>query len=338
MNNTLKSLHKNNSPQNCKNQAGFTLIELAIVILIGGILVSFMGSALFAFMKKSQVNKTQFNMEKVEEAFEDYFNINGRYPCPASRFLGPGDANYGREVDDTSCSTGNELGTALSGGVRIGAVPTRTLNLPDEFMNDSWQQKLTYAVTGILAEPGNYVANGGRIILQDSATPPNSLVNPAGRAHYVIISHGLTGDGSFPAFDSVNRSTNCPTAANALDRENCDDDRTFISTLIASDVTGTDFFDDYLVFAAETVPVLNIPDDAVMPFNLSACPTGWSEFTDARSRFIIGAAGSTTLTRFEMLSSGNQSTFNFAPGNTGAGDIRAGIPPWIALIYCQKDP
>jgi len=337
MNNTLKSLHKNKFDQQGKNQAGFTLIELAIVILIGGILVSFLGSALFAFIKKSQINKTHFKMEKVEEALADYLAVNGRYPCPAPRTAIPGDALYGQEVTATNCNTGTRAGTALNGGVRIGAVPTRALNLPDEYIADAWQQQFTYAVTGVLATPGQYVPNGGLVRLEDGAS--NSLVTPAGRAHYVLVSHGQTGDGSFPALGAANPSVPCPTAGTILDRENCNNNRLFINTLISSENNASAFFDDYVIFKGETIPIAVIPPNVVIPFNRATCPTGWTEYLPARGRFVVGAqAANKVLPRFDMALRGDNAILDFSNGNTNAGgDPRAIIPPYTALLYCEEN-
>ena len=45
----------------------------------------------------------------------------------------------------------------------------------------------------------------------------------------------------------------------------------------------------------EKIPTTNgetIPAGAVMAFNLSSCPDGWSPFTEANDRFIMGSQGS----------------------------------------------
>ncbi len=334
-------------------ESGFTLVELAIVILIGGILMSFMGAALMAYMKKNQISKTQFRIEKIKEAMGDYLNVNGHYPCAASRFLGSGDADFGRQVT-TTCNAGAFAGTARNANVRIGAVPTRTLNLPDEFIADSWGHKFTYAVTEVLATPTLYQADGGAITIEDGAG--NSLVNPVDTAHYVVTSHGQTGDGSYPLGAATLPSVPCPTAANAMDDENCDNDNSFIATLVNSDTASTNFFDDYALFKGQTAPVFAIPTGAVMAFNLAACPDEWSEFEDenynpadpdhdvqfpARGRFLIGSqAAVKQMPEFlEQISNPlEQVDFNISlVGVSSDGDPEAAIPPYVALLYCQKD-
>lgn len=112
-----------------------------------------------------------------------------------------------------------------------------------------------------------------------------------------------------------------------------------------------------------------VPAGAVMPFNLDACPSGWSEFVQANDRFILGkgakALGETggeervTLTVEEMPrhnhahrvygtgSSSNNPTgtvtrdstlYNFTPTeHAGGSQSHNNMPPYISLLYCSKD-
>lgn len=112
----------------------------------------------------------------------------------------------------------------------------------------------------------------------------------------------------------------------------------------------------------------NIPSGAVMAFNLASCPSGWSEYTSARDRTIIGSGSSYscgatggakthTLTIAEMPSHTHKQTSwgSGAPGNSrliGAGVTAIGaqtssstggnqphnnMQPYIALLYCVKN-
>ncbi|NCC53608.1 MAG: prepilin-type N-terminal cleavage/methylation domain-containing protein, partial [Spartobacteria bacterium] len=59
------------SPENRENPAsGFTLIELAIVVLIGGILLSSAAFLLSVHLKQSQLKVTQKKLETVDEAMQ----------------------------------------------------------------------------------------------------------------------------------------------------------------------------------------------------------------------------------------------------------------------------
>ena len=115
------------------------------------------------------------------------------------------------------------------------------------------------------------------------------------------------------------------------------------------------------------------PTGAVLAFNLSSCPSGWSEYTGARGRTIIGtnpdtsnglsirSLGATvgeenhTLTIAEMPAHRHRNALPNTPGggepyrtdgttNGGGSDPAVGsnqphnvMQPSLALLYCQKN-
>jgi len=105
---------------------------MALVMIIGGVLLSFMGSALLTYLKKSRVDKTEYRIKAINEAFSQYLSVNRRYPCPARRDIAPGalpapgTTAFGVEVS-TAC-TGDIGGTVRTNNtdpiveqVRIGS-------------------------------------------------------------------------------------------------------------------------------------------------------------------------------------------------------------------------
>ncbi len=351
-----------------KYNQGFTLIEMALVMVIGGILLAFMGSALLTYVEKSRADKTEYRMDAIKIALSEYLSINRRYPCTARRDIGPGVAGtpaFGVEVS-TQC-TGNIAGTvrtnvadAQDQQVRIGSVPTRTLNLPDEMAIDGWGNRFTYAVTINQAnlDPtpnvGTLYRNDGGVIRIADSTGTEFVTD----AHYALISHGVSGIGSFNL--AGNLTTPCRTgAADPLDeRTNCDDDRSFTTTLIKVDANNNQFFDDVLYYQGQTAPALLIPAGAVMAFNLGACPDGWVEYDEAEGKFIIGGnngvapAPPASYSEFDVSIGAGSSSGNY-PIELDAGDqvnidltlgreenqaSRSGIPPYVALLYCEKLP
>ncbi len=337
-------------------EAGFTLLEMAIIVVLGGILLSFLGAALLNFLHEAQIKTTEYRLEKVQTALGHYLSINGRYPCVANRTLGLDNNLSGREVT-SSCNGVAFPGTVKQAGVRIGSVPTRTLNLPDEFIADAWGRKFTYAVTEVLATPLQYRADAGVITLRDDADS-NIVTN----AHYVVLSHGTTGDGGFPLGQSTVRSLPCPTSS--LDRRNCDDsDAIFRKTLVNSEANIVNFYDDYVYFKGLNAShiVDPIPTGAVMGFQQASCPVGWADYLLAEGKFIIGLqsailvedqyirrrripAVSTSLN----LSVGTVRDFarpvvfsDISPPPTSEARSFAvweNIPPYVAVKYCEKLP
>lgn len=350
---------------------GFTLIELAIVLLIGGILLGTLSSMLLIYLKKANIRMTQTRLESVDEGLQQFLNLNGRLPCPAAIDAGPDTPEYGREVD-SDCTSDTHPGTVRVTGrdgrwVRIGAVPVRTINLPDEFAVDAWSARFTYAVTEMLAAPGSYDREEGAISVLDSADNP--VLNPSGSGHYVIVSHGPDGLGSFTSAGV----DGAPCAAGTLDAENCDDDATFRRTLISGRAAGSAHYDDHMRVRAVSAFGESMPPGAVIPFNLASCPPGWVSYAPATGRSIVGTgdfvdnydiAGRTAWDfseEYELGDTGGYATWRLHREELGAeiydpgmepvssGDFRflhrppattaepaENRPPYIALTYCQK--
>jgi len=340
-------LRKKNSEQ------GFTLIEISIVIVIAGVLLAILSSALLSYVKKSKINTTEYRMDKIEEALAQYLTVNRKYPCPASRVAAPDDADFGREVT-ADCNTGAGAGagdaaaTIRADDARIGAVPTRSLSLPDEFAIDGWGNKFTFAVTEDLASSPRgtpitrfFEPDGGRISVIDSAG--NEIVeapsNPTSKAHYVIVSHGPGGDGSYPLGSVVAPPVAC--FAGTLEEENCDNnDATFRATLTNSDVNGANFFNDYIRYQGQTEPVPIIPQGAVIAFDDNGCPTDgdWEVYEPAQGRFVRGRdnnADNQALYQLVIQPGSPTVEPNNNVGGQGETD-QALMPPYVTLIYCRK--
>lgn len=313
-------------------EAGFTILEMTAVVIISGIILAFLGAALLGFMKEARIETTEYRIERIEQALARHLSVYARYPCPASQRLGPssnvaGDT-FATEVSSV-CNAGGYTGTTLNAGVRIGAVPTRSLNLPDEYIADAWGKKFTYAVTANLATNLQYTADGGRVRLRGETGAP-FVTN----AHYVIVSHGETGTGAHPLSAATNPAIPCPAAGR--EAENCDNDRDFRITLVNNDSDTNLFFDDYVYYKGID-KTQGMPAGAVMAFNEVSCPDGWLDFVKARGKFIIGAQ-ETPLTRdLYTLIDRTTATINIGLNNNGQ-DVRGNIPTYHALRYCEKLP
>jgi general secretion pathway protein G len=60
--------------------AGFTLLELLVVMVIIGLLVSYVGPRFFSQIGKSEVKATRAQMDALEKALEQYRIDVGRFP------------------------------------------------------------------------------------------------------------------------------------------------------------------------------------------------------------------------------------------------------------------
>lgn len=334
------------------HEAGFTLLEMAVIVVVSGIVLAFLGSALLAFLRENEIKTTESRLVQIEEAITRFLSDNGRYPCPASRFEGSEALEFGREVTPTTCNIGNHLGTTrrtnATGSIRIGAVPNRSLNLSDDLAVDGWGRKFTYVVTGDLATPQNYQADAGEINVDNISVGPNLT-----DVHYVVISHGPTGAGGFSAGPSNTRYIPCPTL-NTRDRENCDDDDfTFRKGLINPEHQTTNFYDDYIIAKGLEFDFgTGIPTGAVLPFQTTLCPDGWTRYRRAEGHYSVGAITTDTITgqpgvqnirqfiQFAIAESITAPLNRSMNMNQNAqGEQRDAImPAYVAMTYCEKLP
>ena len=209
-----------------KNEKGFTLIELAIVIVVSSLFLFTIFKALALYSETLAQEQTEENIDVLEASISRFFQQNGRYPCPARIDAVPGDADYGREalIGTTDCDHESFPGAAapffnddpsgdpLEDLLVIGSVPihtiepcllqdlveceTRDLYLTEEALYDGWGNRLTYAVTKELADPtGNFQNSLGVIDIQDENQ--QSILEEPYSAHYVLVSHGPNGRGAF---------------------------------------------------------------------------------------------------------------------------------------------
>lgn len=350
----LKLRHKN---------AGFTLFEMTVVMIIAGILLALLGATLLRYSSENRIKTTQIRSERIQESLSRYLSVNGRYPCVARHDLGADNENFGKEIT-TSCSSGVVTGTTSLTDIRIGAVPTRSLNLPDQFAADGWGNKFTYAVTKDLATAGAYKSDEGRITIVNSAG-----ANITTDSHYVIVSHGQTGIGSRP-FSYENSATLnviVPCSAAELDEENCNQDNVFMSALVNPTKNDPAFFDDYIFYKGLTmnglIKSMAVPAGAVLPFNVSSCPPGWTNFFRGERSFVVGSGVPQSVTnhsilpvatqpilqrpQYQMLpestttlpvSVGSRFGAITSTGNANSNSQKGNIPPYVALLYCEKLP
>jgi hypothetical protein len=152
-------------------------------------------------------------MDFIEKALLDYSVVNSRIPCPSDLTLTSASANYGMEAGAGSGSspgvgTGACTGASMSpvanfksaSGTVEGGVPTRALQLPDDYMYDGWGRKFryavdpTYTVASSLPVPagGACTASTSRITVNDASGAARTAAGA-----YAIISHGSNGHGAY---------------------------------------------------------------------------------------------------------------------------------------------
>lgn len=126
-------------------QRGFTLTEMAVVLVIVALLIGGMILPMSAQQDIRQVGETGATLKNVHEALLGYAAANGRLPCPASA-ASNGRESFAAGYDDV---TGPASGECLS--FHDGFLPAVNLGIrpTDEegFAIDAWGRRIRYAVT-----------------------------------------------------------------------------------------------------------------------------------------------------------------------------------------------
>lgn len=162
--------------QRRKQQSGFTLIELSIVVTIIGILVAGALSLQTTILAAQKEAQTYSKMQFVIKAIDNFVDYYGYLPCPANPEAIFDAADFGiaqHDVQDTDLGatvtptdetadvgtcpdngTTNIIDTAAN-GVVLGAVPVHTLNIHPSYALDGWNNRITYVVDEDLTFRGN---------------------------------------------------------------------------------------------------------------------------------------------------------------------------------------
>lgn len=193
--------------------AGFTLIEMAVVLVIVGLLLGGMLVPLATQMETDRRKETTATLESIREALIGYAVINGRLPCH--------DTNGDGVPGPGTCNTG-------ANQRNVGGLPFATLGVS---RTDAWGNAWTYAVNGAYT--------------QTLALPPPAVTNDLGGDLEVRASANCAGNQlgeQLPALVLSNAKT---TAGGTLEPENRDVDRCFVD---AGFTQGNNGFDDLVVW------------------------------------------------------------------------------------------
>ena len=170
------------------DSTGFTLIEMAVVLVIVGIVISIVATVLPSLIKSSKVKKARAILEQVDYAIQGYVAANGRLP-----FADKGTS--GKEDSLTPTYFGN--------------LPYITLGLSSG--DDAWGNRMKYGVNKDLTatNPGNMGTTLKTACSDDPVNPEKLHVSINGtltHVAYVIVSGGLKDeDGANGLFDGFNR-------------------------------------------------------------------------------------------------------------------------------------
>lgn len=211
----------------CTKFGGFTLVEMAMVLMIVGLLLGGLIPTISAQMDSQRISKTQKQLNEIRDALTGFALINGRLPMPACGTIASGQTNAGIELSAASAVL------CTSGASDITVLPWATLGVDE---TDAWGRRFTYSVTSAYADSTDgtgvatcSTATGVSFQLCSTATLEIRASSPAGsivasQVPAVIVSHGVNGLGAYQPGGGAKIGT---AAGDEL--ENSDNDNTFVS-------------------------------------------------------------------------------------------------------------
>lgn len=232
------------------NDRGFTLVETAIVFLIGSFLLYTVASAASVRLESERLKSTYLRLELIMKALEQYAKLYKQLPCPANPTLAVDNVSFGDGVGTGGTASGNtdctaaNLERATTGtytDVPRGAIPVKQLGLNPLVAVDGWGRKFTYVVTEALTMAGSPAANNGFLdyctsnalpcvngtdgaidIRQTSVAATSITTNAA----VLVISHGANGWGGYVRDGNARLDA---TGGSANEDENVDADSLYVS-------------------------------------------------------------------------------------------------------------
>lgn len=220
-------------------QAGFSLIEMAMVLLILGILMSGLLVAVGNTTENTRRTQTNAQLEQIELALYGFAQATGRLPCPA-----------------TSTSDGYEA--PVGGGdctAQHGFIPAVTLNLrgavnDDGLLLDPWSNPYRYSVSVRNTASGRSFTSVAGLAFEFSNGPLTTTdmlcvsdtagctgVTIADMVPAVVLSMGA----NWPTFTSTNETENAGGATDGI--YSISNTVNFVDTTYAEET-----FDDMLIW------------------------------------------------------------------------------------------
>lgn len=257
---------------------GFTLIELAIVLVIISLMTGFGMKALQSDKGGNTkcYDETRAQLRKISGAIDNYVRAHGFYPKPAMVSAGVTHTTFGTAATSTA-NISQESGNL----VWFGALPFSALGLTASYAADCWGNKFIYVVTQELSNnPAAYQSGTGRITVKTGTLASSTNITTI--AAYAVISRGE--NALSPCQRNYTGSiSNCfCNAAQAnvgitrIDKENCDtNNTTLFSTAFNNGPNAPNYFDDLIIYKekAASTNAGCVPTDIAWNTNCSA-PVG----------------------------------------------------------------
>jgi prepilin-type N-terminal cleavage/methylation domain-containing protein len=219
---------------------GFTLIEMSIVLVVIGLILSGGIVAVTPIVQNSKISETDGKLDRIEQALILHVIRYGCLPCPAN----PADDSFAV----AAAGRANAGGTYTSGcdadpcTNAQGVLPWVNLGISENDASDAFGARFSYAISnglqntsGMLRVPPDSYPSGSITVANAGGT------NLTTEAAYVLISHGP--DRIFGYREQTGAQTNVDPSGSTLQDNNNGGAPSYIQNDPIG-VTGVNFIDD----------------------------------------------------------------------------------------------
>ena len=115
---------------------GFILVELLLVLMISGVLVTSGIGLLNIYLNNEKTKIDKYLKSEIRKSIIAFYDVNGYLPCPSSLNMLESDSNFGQSQD---CKI-------MSNEIVQGGVPFKALGLSSLYESNPWQRKFFYVI------------------------------------------------------------------------------------------------------------------------------------------------------------------------------------------------
>ena len=230
---------------------GFTLIEMAVVLMIVGLLLGGILATISGQVQQQRVSETLKQLNDIQQALIGYAVNNGRFPCPAA----PNATGVESPVGGGSCSNFNN---GFLPAATLGVSPTDNQG----YAVDAWGNRIRYAVSSWSSGSPSFsyvfTTGAGMSTVGISNLYPNLYVcsTASGISGSACASGTSLTSNGVPAVVFSTGKNGGAGSAGSDEAANLDNNRTFVSHLPAPSSATNGEYDDLVVWIS-TYNLLN---------------------------------------------------------------------------------
>ncbi len=225
----LPALLLNSTMRKHTPMSGFTLVEMAVVLVIVGLLLTGLLVPLGAQLELRRQEETRVALDEAKEALIGYALANNFFPCP----------------DTNAIPNGTEGARAANQCVTsVGVLPWQVLGVRAQ---DAWGRYIRYRVTPAFTDNAAFFSlatPGGIRVNSDTGTLTTTAVA-------VVVSHGPNGFGGINTTQAT-PANQMPAPTGADELENTDADTIYMSHT-PTPVGSANEFDDSVNWVSSSI-------------------------------------------------------------------------------------